>query len=207
MKTLPILPLVCFFVTLFANSPIALAHKVLVFAYASGGEIVTETSFASGRPAQNSPIVVMDGNENTIVKGETDEQGIFRFPIPPQALQAGEDLLIIAEAGEGHRGTWLLRAADYGAQPPDGVVENVEEKPQPHVAHTGTDAPVQSSCEELERRIEETVAAELAPVKRMLAKEQTQQTSLQDILGGLGYIFGLAGIAFYFQARKKYGEK
>lgn len=207
MKTLPILPLVCFFVTLFANSPEALAHKVLVFAYASGGEIITETSFASGRPAQHSPIFVMDGDENTIVKGETDEQGIFRFPIPPQALEAGKDLHIIAEAGEGHRGTWLLKAADYGAGPSGDKMEKSEEKSQAHIAPTGTDAPIQSSCEELERRIEETVAAELAPVKRMLAKEQTHQTSLQDILGGLGYIFGLAGIAFYFQARKKYGEK
>jgi len=56
--------------------------------------------------------------------------------------------------------------------------------------------------EQLTRIIESTLEKELAPVKRSLAKQQEQKTSLQDILGGVGYIIGLAGIAAYFKSKK-----
>jgi nickel transport protein len=58
------------------------------------------------------------------------------------------------------------------------------------------------SEEQLTRIIESTLERKLAPIKRSLAKQQEQQPSLQDILGGIGYIFGLAGIAAYFKSKK-----
>jgi nickel transport protein len=43
----------------------------------------------------------------------------------------------------------------------------------------------------------------LAPVKEMILKSQEQKPRLQDIMGGVGYIIGLAGIVAYMSSRKK----
>ena len=36
---------------------------------------------------------------------------------------------------------------------------------------------------------------------RMLAEMQEQKVRLTDVLGGLGYIFGLVGVAAYFKRK------
>jgi len=54
--------------------------------------------------------------------------------------------------------------------------------------------------------VEKIIVRELIPIKRKLAEGSEQKLTLRDILGGLGYIFGLAGIAAYFQSKKS-GDK
>jgi nickel transport protein len=52
-----------------------------------------------------------------------------------------------------------------------------------------------------DRAIEKALDKKLAPVVRMLAEMQEQKVRLIDVLGGLGYIFGLVGVAAYFKRR------
>ena len=59
---------------------------------------------------------------------------------------------------------------------------------------------------QLEQIIEQVIEKELSPIKRILAENSEQKLKLQDILGGLGYILGLAGIAAYFQSKKSGGK-
>ena len=54
--------------------------------------------------------------------------------------------------------------------------------------------------------VEQIVEKEFAPIKRLLAEDREKKIDIQAILGGLGYIFGLAGIALYFKGKKD-GEK
>jgi len=44
--------------------------------------------------------------------------------------------------------------------------------------------------------------AKLAPVKSMLAESLDPAPSMTEILGGIGWIFGLMGVAAYFKSRK-----
>jgi len=44
--------------------------------------------------------------------------------------------------------------------------------------------------------------AKLAPVKSMLAEAMDPAPSMTEILGGIGWIFGLMGVAAYFKSRK-----
>jgi nickel transport protein len=49
--------------------------------------------------------------------------------------------------------------------------------------------------------VAEVVSRELAPIKREL--RQSREPDLRDILGGIGYIFGLAGLLAYARSRMR----
>lgn len=53
----------------------------------------------------------------------------------------------------------------------------------------------------IEKALEKALDKKLAPVMRILAEMQEQKVRLTDVLGGLGYIFGLVGVAAYFKRK------
>jgi nickel transport protein len=53
----------------------------------------------------------------------------------------------------------------------------------------------------LEAMIERALDQKLQPIAKMLAETRAQNVTLQDIIGGIGYILGLMGIALYFKSR------
>jgi len=53
----------------------------------------------------------------------------------------------------------------------------------------------------IDKALEKALDKKLAPVMRMLAEMQEQKVRLTDVLGGLGYIFGLVGVAAYFKRK------
>ena len=55
----------------------------------------------------------------------------------------------------------------------------------------------------LEAALNKALERELAPVKEMLTELTIHQTSLPDILGGIGYIMGFFGLWAYFQSKRK----
>lgn len=188
-----------FFITIALCTTSALAHKVRVFAYEDSGKIITEAKFNNGRPAKNSSIIVTDNTSHTILlQGSTNSEGMFHFDIPEQAKTNRLDLNITVDVGEGHKGSWLLNSSEYL----EGAADSPAAPPLPPPAvHQST--PIgNTDYNEIKHIVEEVIKKELAPIKRMLAKSEQTKLTLQDILGGLGYIFGLAGIAAYFQAKK-----
>ncbi len=56
---------------------------------------------------------------------------------------------------------------------------------------------------ELEAIIESILDKKLKPITRMLADIRQTGPSVEDIFAGIGYIFGLVGIAAYVHSRKK----
>jgi nickel transport protein len=55
----------------------------------------------------------------------------------------------------------------------------------------------------LEETVNKALEHQLAPVKEMLTELTIHQTSLTDIIGGIGYILGLFGLAAYFLSKRK----
>tara|TARA_B100000609_G_scaffold188256_1_gene174297 strand:+ start:161 stop:790 length:630 start_codon:yes stop_codon:yes gene_type:complete len=190
------------------TSPSAKAHKVRVFAYESGGEITAEAKFGSDRPAKNSAITVETEDGETLLSGTTDEVGIFRFAIPDAAQKKSMNLSIVVNAGEGHRGAWLLTPADYLEESRSPEMQRAALSPsrlENSTQHQVSDISFRD-CEQLAAMVEQIVEKEFAPIKRLLAEDREKKIDIQAILGGLGYIFGLAGIALYFKGKKD-GEK
>ena len=61
----------------------------------------------------------------------------------------------------------------------------------------------QQTAAELQEKVEEALDKKLKPVMKLLAEAQQSGPSAVDILGGIGYIFGLVGVAAYFSARRE----
>ena len=185
----------CLLVFFFLISSPAYAHKVHLFAYVDGDYIKTESRFNGGRPARGCDIQVQSSsssNQDIAVNGKSDEKGFFHFPM---ANLTG-DLDIIITCGDGHRGSWHLAENEYlftEAEPVDHV--HAQSKPVPvQVGDSDNDMLRQIIAEEVEKKV--------APLRRELAQLAEHRTSLQDILGGIGYILGLAGLAAYMKFKK-----
>lgn len=59
--------------------------------------------------------------------------------------------------------------------------------------------------EALTRKIEAAVAKRIRPLVREIGALK-EEVRLHDILGGIGYIIGLAGVAFYFLGVRRRGQ-
>ena len=198
---------------LLSASP-SLAHKVKVFAYGEGEKIITKAYFSNGKAVMHSSLTVEDGRTGKILlQGETDKDGLFKFSIPLTAQQERIDLKIIVNTGEGHRAEWLLPADEYLEETGEDMQSETAVSVSGAAVHTAKDeeqgplSPVrrQFSCdEEVVTRIDDdALDRKLAPLKAMLQQSRDSGPDFRDILGGIGYIIGLAGIAAYISSRKK----
>ena len=98
-----ILIILAAFSVLFLSSQ-AMAHKVNVFAYVENGIVYVEGYFPDGRPVINGDIEVLDSKGQKLLKGTTDKEGKFSFPVP-----ARNDLTIVINASMGHRAQFILK--------------------------------------------------------------------------------------------------
>ena len=63
------------------------------------------------------------------------------------------------------------------------------------------------SREEVQSIIDKSLDKKLTPVIHMLADAVDSGPRLSDVVGGIGYIFGLVGVALYFSSRRKEKQK
>jgi len=183
----------------------ALAHGVLVFAYAQGDTIHTESKFIPDSPVRQGEIQVLEQKTGKVLlTAQTDDQGKFSFKIPAVAAAQKMDLAIVVDAAMGHRGEWLLKADSYltgvrpgkTATPPASAPLSAST-----LAAPGTAAGVDGQM--LEKIVNKALESQLAPIKEMLTPLTSHRTSLPDIIGGIGYILGFFGLWAYLQSKRK----
>jgi nickel transport protein len=185
------------------------AHKLTIFAWSEGHIIHGETSFSGNKKPHDIEIKVQDAvTHKILLTTRTDEQGNFRFILPEKAIRQQLDLLLIADSGDGHRGEWRLSATEYLSLPLQQVQDKEKKITPATTSASASAAAIRSSSpcfdEQLLRRIiDEEMDSKLAPIKKILAENRNQAPSLRDILGGIGYILGLAGIFAWFKTRKQ----
>ena len=166
------------------------AHKIHVFAWVSGNTITVESASSSNHPLVKGAVTVKNSKTDEILlQGMGNSKGIFTFELPASVKEDAADLLITVTGGEGHQAEWLLPAEEYLAEITANKLSNL---------------PVQQtlSNKALEELLRKIITEELAPVKRTLAKSQEQKPGFRDIMGGIGYLFGLAGLVAWLKNRK-----
>jgi nickel transport protein len=192
--------------------PSAWAHKVTIFAWVEGDTVHTQSKFSGGKRAKNATVVVEDKEGNQLLEGVTDENGEFSFKIPKKT-----DLKIILKASMGHLGDWTIPVeqltGEGAASEPTGGQESGEEVvvkdgPDEQEGQAGQgQAPVQTasglSREEVRNLIDAALDKKLAPIVNMLVDSQEEGPTMEEVIGGVGYIFGLVGVAMYFSSRRK----
>ena len=168
------------------------AHKIHVFAWSSGDTVTVESSFSGNKPLLHGKIIVKDNRSGSILlQGNGDDKGVFSFTIPPKAKAQKADLLIVVSGSEGHQSEWLVPATEYlldSTIPKTDHFENI-------------------NSTELQKIIREIMEQELGPIKRSLAESKQQKPEFRDIVGGIGYLLGLAGLVAWLRNRKPKGHK
>ena len=183
-----------------------MAHKVMVFGYVEDGKVKTISKFNGGKKVQGGKIRVFDEDGRELLQGVTDENGEFAFDIP-----STKGLKIELEAAMGHKNVSLIPAdqlAVAGAPPagesrPEPGVDATPEFPQaePAAEENPADSDIRNPGD-LEVVVEAVLDRKVMPVLQMMA-EKEDKPRVADILGGLGYIVGLVGIALYMKSRKE----
>jgi nickel transport protein len=180
----------------------ACAHKLMVFAFADGTRIEGSVYFAGGGAATGARIVLKDAEETVLAELTPAADGGFSHQ-----AHAAVDHLIVADAGDGHRAEWTLPASELA--PGFSASENGAHSTAARAdtdavsapaAPTGT-LPAPGLDPTLEAAIEHAVARQVRPLREQLIASQ-EAFRLQDILGGIGYIFGLGGLALWWHSRR-----
>lgn len=195
-----------------ATAPAGWAHRVNVFAYAEGDTIHVECSYSRSDRVRFGEITVQNAaTGQTYLTGKTDEQGNFAFTVPPGAKAAKADLRILLKAGEGHQNDWIVEASEYlGASPAAPASEgsagqSAAPAPKPAASAVASAGPAAVDQAALRRMISEAVETavekKIAPIRKILLDEKEAGPGLVAIVGGIGWIVGLAGIAAFLKSR------
>ena len=167
------------------------AHGIQVFAFADGDRIEGSAHFAGGGVARGARIRVLDAQGGLLAELEPDAEGVFSY-----RARAPVDHLIVAETGDGHRAEWRVSAAELGPGFPEAAAEGAASEG----CVAGRSFADASARSELTALIEQAVARQVRPLREELLAAQGR-ASLRDVLGGIGYLFGLAGVLMWWRAR------
>ena len=201
---------------LIVNVP-AMAHKVNVFAYVEGDKVVVEGYFGGKVKAQNCAVEVFDESGKKIREGRTDEKGLYTFKLADLPAFSGS-LKIVLEASMGHKAQYTLSAADIpgsGKKNAPLTAQSRETKPEQTLPRPPAPASTQVVDQAaLTAALESVMDKKLAPITRMLGKqekllleEKFGGPKLTDIIGGIGWIVGLVGLAAFFWGRNRSEKK
>lgn len=196
------------------GAPFASAHRVNIFAFVDGDAVQVECGFNRSQKVKQGTVEVFDAATGAkLLQGATDGNGVFRFPVTAELREAGHDLNIRIIAGEGHQNDWTVSADELAASGTPKAVAVAAAETAPTTPAAGQAAPSASSASpvaavsggatpaEIERIVDAALDAKLSPIKRMLAEQTEAGPNLRDIIGGIGWIFGLIGIAAYLRRR------
>lgn len=210
----------------------ALAHKVSVFAYVDGPNIVIDAFYSKSNKVNAGKITVKNAATGEVYQqATTDENGALTLPVPAKAIAAKADLLVLLVAGEGHQNDVLVHASEYAGLAAPAAASSVAPpatsspapaatlskpaakaaaaSPSPAAAAKLASAAPAPQLDEatltriVNQAVEQAVESRMAPVKRLLLESAQKGPGPTEIIGGIGYIVGLFGLAAFFSARRK----
>lgn len=194
----------------FSDVP-ALAHRVMIFAWVEGDTVHTQSKFSRGKRAKGAQVLVFDSEGNRLLEGKTDERGEFSFKVPKKT-----DLKIVLKPSMGHMAEWNIPAEEItevgdvsGSRTAEAGV-GVGNEGAAHLSggvntssKLSVPTAVSLSRQELLDLIDESLDRKLAPITDMLADSLDRGPGVTEVIGGIGYIFGLVGVALYFASRRR----
>jgi nickel transport protein len=184
------------------------AHSVYIFAFPENSQICTNSYFGAKNKVRGGLVSMAAASGEVLATAQTDAQGNACFA-PPASSQ---DLIFTVEAGEGHRAEFRLPAAEMEADM-ESVLASGPASPRepvaPGEATPGEAAGIVPSPAPSGGLTREDLSQALSPIMRKLAEMESAQNSrvnLKDIIGGLGWLIGLAGAGLWATSRKNRGK-
>ncbi|MGB7921364.1 MAG: hypothetical protein WCF40_15040, partial [Desulfobacterales bacterium] len=140
-----------------------------------------------------------------------DNNGEFSFKVPKKT-----EMKVVVLAGMGHKGEWTISLSDLEAVSADTTTQTAEAGSPPPAstnpdqaqsaaaAMSGNPVPAgYVTAAEIRNAVEGALDTKLKPVMKLLVETRQSGPSVTDILGGIGYIFGLIGVAAYFSSKRR----
>jgi nickel transport protein len=195
--------IISFFLIFFLSKP-SFAHKVSIFAYREGDKIIGESYFSGGSPCMNCQIVVYDAKGNKIASTTTDKKGNFQVSVKEKGT-----VIVKVIAGEGHLAEYTVEGISEENTFTESETEAESEEvttPSEAAKSKGNKSKISGIDEEtLKKIVKEVVAEETAGIKAMLLefKKDMDKAKIHDIIGGIGYIFGVWGLIALLRTRRK----
>ena len=188
-----VIPFALVFVLFLALASTAFGHKVYLFAWIEGDTVYTESYLSGKKKVRGGLVKVFDPAGRKLLEGKTDEKGKFSFKIPRNT-----DLRIVLEATMGHKAEFFLKADDVSG------IEKSQATTSDRKSEVPSSSVVKVDIEQVKLLMEETLDSRLRPILRTLATIQEERgPGLTEIIGGIGYIFGVMGLILYLKGRKK----
>jgi nickel transport protein len=156
------------------------AHGVDLFARVEGTNIIGSLLYPDGTPIASAPVRAFAPAGELLAETTTDDTGHFSLPITSIT-----DHRILGDAGEGHRAEYTVRASEL---------------PESLTPAGSASTPGAAVVSDLDARIERAVARQIAPLREQLFGYE-RAVRMRDIAGGIGYVFGLAGIVVLLKYR------
>lgn len=166
-------------------SPLSQAHLLKVFAWSEGSAVAGNAYFSGGIPAKGARIQLKDASGKVLVTGHPNAKGDFHLEVPQNTVA----VQVIADTNDGHIAHWSLKTAATAT------------KPKSKAATTKAQATTGIDQQQLKQLVTEAVAEQIGPLRMELDKDASA-FRLSDILGGIGYIFGVFGILIWLKSRK-----
>ncbi|MBP3730382.1 MAG: hypothetical protein J6I40_02790 [Mailhella sp.] len=189
-----------------------IAHRVNIFAFVDGEAVQIECSFSKSQRVRHGRLIMTDAQDGTVLEEAiTDEQGRYRYHPDQAFLMTGHGLKISLNAGEGHQSSWMMTPDELQVLAVSGGQKKLASQPNLLVSQAKSSQPAaagQHGKEDLtmEQKIENMLKNELAPMRQMLvqiyASQQEHGPDIKDIIGGIGWIIGLFGMAAFFKNNK-----
>lgn len=182
-------------IILLALSPFTWGHKIILDVFVSGDLVEGELGFSNGDMASNANLSVLNDMGQEMAQLQTDADGFFTY-LPTQQ----QDLVFYADLGAGHVAKVNLPASELQLS----TLTTLKAKEPSSLVTTNLaslSAQPANGALELQK-----LKDEIRSMRRDL-KAYKEQRDWQSILGGLGYILGLVGVAYYFAAQRKLRDK
>jgi nickel transport protein len=172
------------------------AHKVSVYAYRVGDKVFGESYFMDGSPCKKSIIEVFNPKGEKLWEGTTDEKGKFNFNTSERKA-----LRIVLLAGEGHRAEYFLEALERESDKKRTMSERSEVQEKQKKSEF-SEASIKR--DELRKIIDDVMEAKFQGIKAeiMDLHKKMDKVALRDIIGGVGYIFGIWGLIMFLRRKK-----
>ena len=175
------------------------AHQMKVFATVEGNMIKGRVYLAHGAKASGATIIVSDADGSELVRLKPNSEGNFSYRVARRM-----DYRVVATSVDGHQASLTLRADEFSSNLPGVTTESPVsgEMNGAGAVQTATAAIPGRERPDLTEQIEHAVARQVRPMREALQAHE-ERVRLRDILGGIGYIVGLAGLALWWRGRPR----
>lgn len=180
--------------------PLAVAHNVVSGVYADGMVIEGEIGYSNGEMAEAGTVVkVYDENGDLLSELVLNESGAFVY----EATTATKHTFK-ANLSLGHVAEMVVEANEIN--PPMGYVAPADSVAKTTDSKKVVDGVVSITVEQIDSIVRSAVAQQIRPLQKEL-RAYKEKVMFRDITGGLGFIFGLFGVAAWMASRRNKGDK